>query len=564
MDTPPIIHFDLLTGIRENSSYQVGIVQVEMDLTKLDSEPLYTQDAVNPYEAIDTCASPLLFKGVPAILSESSEDLQMVLFPLYPTPNGRNKETYSAARASVDSYGGCLDLLDVEGHTIQSDVDLESAHAVTWDPASRHIFAVGARELRLYSNLGAEDQAALVPVGIVDFSLLYEGRDMDKRDSSTEGGHDLYFMAGERRLFMTTGERCFSVDIDRLLQDLAKEPDIPYQIKILSWQQTGDCGIDRFESFFKIKSKMSDDYFDGGTHNASYPRDKIGGKAINRIPGTLVTFVHAYPHYPPDSGYLSNILLLSRGEYDRPSLYDPQPDDPSTNLRMVLKNATYRCRVIPQLPTGQKMGVLPVLESARIQFCSWTGGLGKVGSPHLRVTGIDQQISDLFSTLIVPSVMDQDNFVYGYVVIEQDGCQREAIIRIQQGTETSGDCDGMLVGANPKYLVAIYAWATPFVLDWSAKKAFDGNGLTITVETIQPVDQKLESISAWIRTSPLLPGMMVQLSKVDLERGSFSEAISGPRPFYSIMLFAKSMEGFLYCRGEQLLEAKDNFDGVEP
>ncbi|KAG0033931.1 hypothetical protein BGZ81_006751 [Podila clonocystis] len=448
------------------------------------------------------------------------------------------------------------------------DADLESAHAVIWDPTSQRIFALGARVLRVYSlgppHQSADGPATLHPEGEADFTALYEGRDMDGRGTNAEGGHDLYFMAGERRFFLTTGERCFTVDIDHLLRDLkqAREPDVSGEIKKVIWQNTDDGAIDRIASLFKVKSKASDDHF---RHEPKYPRDKVGAKAINRIPGTSVTFVHGVPYYEPESiDYLSKILLVSRGDYDRPNLYDPEPGDTSTNLRMILQSNTYRCRVLPRLPTSKVDQDLHVPESAKLQFCDWTGSLGKVGSPYLRVTGMDQQICDLFPTLMVPPTMDGDNNVYGYCVIEQRSYRREAIIRIHQCTETClDDCDGLLVGENPNRLVAVYAWATPFVLNWRAKET--SGGLTVTVDTVQPANQQLESVAAWLRMTKDASGHMVQLSKIDMQRRSFSETVpSKPQPFYSIMLLAKSMEGFLYCSGEQLLGAEDKCDEVEP
>lgn len=603
MDTPPTIQFDLLTGIRGHDK-KIGIVQVQMDLTKLDTEPLCTHDAAIPYPAFDTWASPLLFNGVPAVLcaSDNGDDSRIFIVP-YPQRTVQGEYTKwsnplqevlvrgmshqnwhglealsdkhflvadSATKRDSRAYGGCLDFLDAKdpSNKKNGDVDLESAHAVIWDPTSQRIFALGARLLRVYSldppHQRAGGPATLHPEGEADFTALYEGREMDGRGTDAEGGHDLYFMAGERRFFLTTGERCFTVDIDRLLRDLkqAKEPNVSGEIKRVVWQNTDDGAIDRFVSLFKVKSKASDDHFHD---KPKYPRDKVGAKAINRIPGTSVTFVHSIPYYVPESvNYLSNILLVSRGEYDRPNLYDRKPGNTSTNLRMILQSDSYRCRVMPRLPTSKVNQCLHVPEAAKLQFCDWTGSLGKVGSPYLRVTGMDQKICDLFPTLTVPPTVDGDNNIYGYCVIEQAGCQREAIIRIHQYTETClDDYDGMLVGDNPKRLAVVYAWAAPFVLNWKARETSDG--LTVTVDTVRPADQKLESVAAWLRTTQDPSGYMMQLSKIDIQKGSFSETIpSKPQPFYSIMLFAKSMEGFLYCSGEQLVGAEGKSDEVEP
>ncbi|KAF9318229.1 hypothetical protein BG003_011623 [Podila horticola] len=379
-----------------------------------------------------------------------------------------------------------------------------------------------------------------------------------------DGGHDLYFMAGERHFFLTTGERCFTVDIEGLLRDLdqAKEPDGFGEVRRVIWQLPNDGALQSYVSLFEINSTFSDNHL---KNDPDYPRNKVGAKAINRIPGTSVTFVHGVPYYNPENtGYLSKILLVSRGKCDRPNLYDPDPSITSTNLRMILRSDTYRCRVMPRMPLPKVDQELPVLESVKLQFCGWTGSLGKIGSPYLRVTGIGQQISNLFQTLEVPPTMDGDNNLYGFCVIEKGDYRREAIIRIHQCTETcSDDHDGTLVCDNPKRLMAVYAWAAPFVLNWTAKVTSDG--LTVTGDMAQSVDQKLESVSAWLKMKQGPSGYMVQLSITDKHKRSFLETIpSKAQPFYSLLLFAKSVEGFLYCSGEHLIAAEDKCDKVEP
>ncbi|KAG0207350.1 hypothetical protein BGX28_001358 [Mortierella sp. GBA30] len=554
-----------------------------MDLSKLDTEPLKTEHATNAYPAVDTWASPLMFEGVPAVLcaKDDQDESRIIVVPYprwtpqggyteWPTPlkevhvSGMQNQNWHGLEALSDelflvadsrttrkdkAYGGCLDLLDARDsdNKKNGDPDLESAHAVIWDATSQRIFALGATLLRVYSLDQSSPSAKLAIVGEADFSALYMGRKEDGWGTNADGGHDLYFMAGERRLFLTTGERCFAVDIDGLLRDLD--------------QATGEVKRARGSSLMMVKSQASDDHF---LNHPNYPKDKVGAKAINRVPGTSVAFVHAAPWYGPESkDFLSKTLLVSRGECDRPNLYKAKRGTVSlNNLKMTLQSDTYRCRVMTRLPTPKVDQELPVRGSAKLRFCGWTGSLGRVGFPYLRVTGMDQQIIDLFPTLKIPLTLDADNNLYGICVIEQDDLRRETIIRLHQCTGACDDgYDGVPVGDNPKHLVAVYAWATPFALDWTAKVTSEG--LLVGGSMGQPIlDQKLESVAAWVRTDQ--KGQMMQLKIINKDKGSFLETIpSTAQPFYSLILFAKSVEGFHYCSGEQLI-AEDKRDDMEP
>jgi hypothetical protein len=108
-----------------------------------------------------------------------------------------------AAAASVSSAptGNRLVIFDAAtGSELASDA-LRSAHGVVWDETRRVLWALGGDVLRAY-DVGAAGSAA----------RLERTLELPLPD---EGGHDLSPIPDSARLFISTGQRCWTFDRDR-------------------------------------------------------------------------------------------------------------------------------------------------------------------------------------------------------------------------------------------------------------------------------------------------------------------------------------------------------------
>jgi hypothetical protein len=107
----------------------------------------------------------------------------------------------AAASVSTAATGNRLVIFDAgTGRELASDV-LRSAHGAVWDGARRLLWALGGDALRAYDVGAAGARTRLDRI----FELPLPD----------EGGHDLSPIPGSPRLFVSTGQRCWSFDRDR-------------------------------------------------------------------------------------------------------------------------------------------------------------------------------------------------------------------------------------------------------------------------------------------------------------------------------------------------------------
>ncbi|CAG8625739.1 13239_t:CDS:1, partial [Ambispora leptoticha] len=232
---------------------------------------------------------------------------------------------------AVANSDGTVDVFTKEGKR-KNSFNLPHAHGLVWDGKTSTLFALGHTDLQTY-QLDPKDSSNLRLLTTLDFSEYYENKNKE-REQDKDGGHDLCPVPGERKLFLTTGERTFKFDIDEY------EKLIPKGKKILERYILKKDGkvLKPYQPMFKIDSKYwrhiaSDETTSPkakGLKNRVTPK-KGGVKSISQIPGTSVVIAHAAPWFAYSSElgdneveypYTSNLLLVTTGPEDK-----PLPDD---------------------------------------------------------------------------------------------------------------------------------------------------------------------------------------------------------------------------------------------
>ncbi|CAG8616985.1 1143_t:CDS:1 [Ambispora gerdemannii] len=252
--------------------------------------------------------------------------------------------------AIADSYG-TVHVFTKEGKR-KNTLKLPHAHGLVWDNKTSTLFALGHTDLQTY-QLDPKDPTNLKLLTTLDFSEHYEKK--NESEENKDGGHDLCPVPGERKLFLTTGERTFKFDIDEY------EKLIPKGGKILECYnlKKGERILKPYQPMFKIDSKYwrniaSDNVppAEKGLKNRVTPM-KGGVKSISQVPGTSVVIAFAAPWFADGYGvlayyYNSDTLLVATGPEDKPLPDDKLLDVDLTNSHKIKFSAAtfYKVRVL--------------------------------------------------------------------------------------------------------------------------------------------------------------------------------------------------------------------------
>ncbi|CAG8502619.1 5804_t:CDS:1 [Ambispora gerdemannii] len=256
--------------------------------------------------------------------------------PLLKLPLNENIGNWHSVELIPDSNGliGLISVVDTNGTVyvftkegkIKNTFKLPHAHGLVWDNKTSTLFALGHTGLQIY-QLDPENSTNLKLLTTLDFSEYYENKNVE-REEDKDGGHDLYLVPDEKKLFLTTGERTFKFDIGEYEKLFPKGGKILERYKL----RKGEKILKPYQPMFKIDSKYWQNIAsDKVPPKAKGLKDRVtskkgGVKSISQVPGTSVVIAHAAPWFADDNElaypYISNILLVATGPEDK-----PLPDD---------------------------------------------------------------------------------------------------------------------------------------------------------------------------------------------------------------------------------------------
>jgi hypothetical protein len=565
--------FEILTGYGNDthSASNSGIcsVKVKMDATELGRKPLQvTGESITASfpDAYDTVVTPVLRKGSPAVMTATSSALY---FLNYTTLAVSEKIELQLSNYGfwhgIEPVGDSLFLIaDAKGkiYLVNDKAkplltsDLPSAHQALWDTTSQKLFVIGRTQLNIYTvNTKADAPAPLKLYSSVDFTELYaevHNDFIEKGSNWADGGHDIYFCAGERRMYLTTGSRAYHFDIDILLSRISRAPEArqDWQLDQLFAQDV----IQPAWGIYQVRSNLSDSYSKEEKVSVR-PVNKGGCKSLCGVPGTSLQIAHAAPDYYLQTAapYATNTLIVSRGPSDRPNLYSEQ-NKPYENLKIVLKtkgnSTTYRSRVKPTLPamTNTPLWAADCSSGMTLTFTGLDGSLGKVGAPYLMLDpeGKEEKeaivnLYDQMKKQVTSGQYSAVDDIYGFCSISVGTCQRDALFRL-----SSGNAEGVTVSEAGQKL-AVYTWATPVQLYWECRDM-----QTVTGHLLN-ADNQRKLVALWISVNS---GPATDISDgISADGRHFSAALSknDQNKAQSVTLYARTDEGYWACSGERQL-----------
>ncbi|MBU6494399.1 MAG: hypothetical protein KGQ45_16655 [Burkholderiales bacterium] len=234
------------------------------------------------------------------------------------------------------------DARDVHQPMAQSKwYELDFAHGVVWDQRSERLYALGHDKIAVFAyRAGATPAAsALVLQTTFDIGRYYERCQRypavcPEDGNWKDGGHDLYPVPGTRKLFVTTGERVFTFDLDAnraggaaVLEPYAPMFAIDSTVSRALEKKSSKTGRSRAEELRVVLKK-------GGV------------KSISQVPGSRIVLAQAAPWFASGSElsyhYDRNTLLVATRASDRPDV------DLSDALKIQLPKSTwfYKARVL--------------------------------------------------------------------------------------------------------------------------------------------------------------------------------------------------------------------------
>ncbi|MGP2927162.1 hypothetical protein ACTVKR_24635, partial [Serratia bockelmannii] len=574
----PVV-FDLLIGERASQAGSGICVakDIKLGLIDLGKKPfeLKKTSVTGKYpDAIDIVTTPMLWNGRPVVMTVSSSQNGKVLFLDYDNLTkidevGLNLQSKFAGYHGVEAIDGNrfaiavsnsegkVSLVDKTGTEIWQET-LLGAHQVIWDSTAERLFALGKTELRVYQFT---EKSGVKRCGTVDFSELYTEIYNDRSDKSgqnwADGGHDLYFDAGNRKMFLTTGERVYSFCIDNLLTQFSHSEKIVWQLdQLFSFN-----AINPVKSLYQVRSVLSDDYIHSGSARKEWrPPNKSGCKALSRVPGSSLIVSHCAPDYygATESPYATNTLVVSRGDEDLPNLYEFTPDAGDYSSLKILsytlgdnkESLTYRCRIKPKLPlTPYKTRELEESSMSNLTFKGVSGGLGKVGGPYIQlvIKGKAQEVlvQKLYNDF--HAARSSDDFsqdVYGFCQVEIDEVINEAIFKVYTSKGDAGN--GYLVNKKLNLYLAVYTWAEPVQLHWQLGADFSLCGQLIDMRNQRTLDV------LWVSVNGESAVDMSEFIASDKRRFTIHlDKKFAENQIKSLALYAMSDEGYLACSGER-------------
>lgn len=300
----------LLVGNRQKNRLQIYKATISGDGATLTDKAIIWE---SPVVHAMTEVKPILYKGKKAILTTTDNGVMIfelsnaktVLF--HKEITGYQTSIHSAhplpdGNVVIADANGWLGILSAGGHRVDVPQEqvawyrLTYAHALGYDETTHTLFAGGYTTLNKYRYQLKDEKPVLIEEASYDISDSYLRCKVYKacaEDAGWEDGiHDMYPIYGEKsgRYFLTTGERCFLFDAEKL-----------------KGVASGKITLDAFKPLYEIDSKQSREV-EKTARDKKVILKKGGIKSVSGFigPRDFLVIAHSAPWFTPEANYPYN------------------------------------------------------------------------------------------------------------------------------------------------------------------------------------------------------------------------------------------------------------------